>query len=90
MSVMGREVVARTVVDTSELRTRRLSSRMIHVSYTPAVTQQANWTSLAVLTVRYDVVHQLDAGEIQVSFSLSFCSLSLAMFVRFEVRWNIY
>lgn len=55
-----------TVVDTAGLRTRWLSTRTTHVSYTPDITDQLRWTQSAVLTVHYDVVHQLDAGDIQI------------------------
>jgi len=57
------------ILDTpAGLRTRRLSSRMMHVSYSPDASQQLNWTTEgATFTVTYDVLHQLDAGQIQVS-----------------------
>ena len=59
-----------TVVDAARLRTRWLSSQTIHVSYTPDVSEQTRWNATAMMIVRYDVVHQLDAGEIQVLLTL--------------------
>jgi len=38
----------------------------MHVTYTPDTTEQTQWTTPARFTIDYDVVHQLDAGEIQV------------------------
>ena len=54
------------VVDGSRLRTRRLSSHAIHVSYRADSRAHARWTAAATFTVRYDVIRRLDAGEIQV------------------------
>jgi inter-alpha-trypsin inhibitor heavy chain H2 len=58
--------------DSQQLRIRRVSSNVAHVTYVPTAAEQSKWMTssddddvIGMLSVRYDVRHQLDAGEIQ-------------------------
>ena len=84
----------RSAVGTGRLRTRRLSSRTIHVSFAPDAADQVRWTSSAAMTIRYDVTHQLDVGDIQAgpvdALSISFSKRLLAYLLNYLFSCSDY
>lgn len=60
-----------SVADSSQVRIRKSSRNVAHVTFAPSITEQEAWSAAglnAPMVVQYDVKRQLDAGEVQVGY----------------------